>query len=512
MTAQAKTGSGRWARFALGMPLALYIASAAAFLAHSAHVRDDFPLDDAWIHQVYARSLAHGQGFAYNEGRQETGATSPLWAVACAPAHWLAAAAGPETLPWGVKALGLVLGGVSVALVFGIVARALGSPWAGALAATIVATEPRFMFSALSGMETALLLVLWLGAVASGQRGRARLATALAGLMPLVRPEAAIVLVVAAAGWVVLARGRTLAWRDPWALPLLLGPGVAWALFCTSVSGHWLPNTYYLKAQPFALDLGRLATAWRQVAQFGWTGGIACAVGLAGFAWWLAARRDREAAWLGGLLALAPATYALGVVGSREIIANGYYWSRWLDPPALVLAVTCGAGLAALAVGAKELASGRIPQLALRTAVALALAVSLPGVGASWAERRERLATDGRAIRKMNVEPALWVAANVPPDAVVGVNDAGAFRLFGEHWTIDLNGLNNYDIAFHRISPREVLARLDWIAVFPSWFESSGLLRFFESARTFQMPVTEYTICDCPGQTTVVVGRKIRSP
>ena len=46
------------------------------------------PLDDAWIHLVYARSLAALHGFAYNPGQLETGATSPLWAALLVPASW----------------------------------------------------------------------------------------------------------------------------------------------------------------------------------------------------------------------------------------------------------------------------------------------------------------------------------------------------------------------------------------------------------------------------------------
>ena len=47
-----------------------------------------FPLDDAWIHRVYAASLASGEGFSYNL-KPETGFTSPLWVIVTAPIHWL---------------------------------------------------------------------------------------------------------------------------------------------------------------------------------------------------------------------------------------------------------------------------------------------------------------------------------------------------------------------------------------------------------------------------------------
>src|SRR6185503_14621945 len=40
-----------------------------------------FPLDDAWIHAVYGRSLARSGMLAFNPGVPATGVTSPLWAL-----------------------------------------------------------------------------------------------------------------------------------------------------------------------------------------------------------------------------------------------------------------------------------------------------------------------------------------------------------------------------------------------------------------------------------------------
>src|SRR4051794_8476202 len=41
--------------------------------------RRDFPLDDAWIHLVYARNLWSHATLAYNPGVPESGASSVLW-------------------------------------------------------------------------------------------------------------------------------------------------------------------------------------------------------------------------------------------------------------------------------------------------------------------------------------------------------------------------------------------------------------------------------------------------
>src|SRR3954470_5460763 len=59
---------------------------APAYLFHQG-----FPLDDSWIHAVYAREFAHSGILAYNPGIAATGETSPLWALLLAVPHMLAA-------------------------------------------------------------------------------------------------------------------------------------------------------------------------------------------------------------------------------------------------------------------------------------------------------------------------------------------------------------------------------------------------------------------------------------
>ena len=41
--------------------------------------RVGFPLDDAWIHQTYARNLAERGEWAFLPGIQSAGSTAPMW-------------------------------------------------------------------------------------------------------------------------------------------------------------------------------------------------------------------------------------------------------------------------------------------------------------------------------------------------------------------------------------------------------------------------------------------------
>ena len=43
-----------------------------------------YPLDDGWIHQVFARNLAETGQMAFNRGEPAAGSTAPLWTVALA--------------------------------------------------------------------------------------------------------------------------------------------------------------------------------------------------------------------------------------------------------------------------------------------------------------------------------------------------------------------------------------------------------------------------------------------
>ena len=60
---------------------AIGIAMLATFLVSELRIASHagFPIDDAWIHAVFARNLVEGQGFAFNPGESIGGSTAPLW-------------------------------------------------------------------------------------------------------------------------------------------------------------------------------------------------------------------------------------------------------------------------------------------------------------------------------------------------------------------------------------------------------------------------------------------------
>lgn len=501
-------------RWLLAAPLACYVASIVGFLAWSRHIRLDFPLDDAWIHRVYARALAFGQGFAYNPGQQEPGSTSPLWAVVSAPAHWLQLA-GDDAVVLGVKLLGAACGALAVVLLWDVALRLTEHRGVAALAASVFAVEPRLAFSALSGMENVLLVALWLAVTDAILARRHALALALIGLLPLARPEAVVTAALALAVVVASAGLTNSVWRRPVPWATLILPAAAWALFCRIAGGHWLPTTYYVKAEAAVPGMELLRTAWVSLTGHGWVSLLPFVAGIFAVVVWTIKRRSPMSAGVMTLLVAAPLFYLLAVVGSREMRVDGYYWTRWADPGSLVLVAACGIGLGLLLIrapAASREAANRRTGLAWVVAAVIGgvlLGASLPALGRGWIERRDRLASDGAAIRRMNVEPAFWVRDNVPEQAVVGVNDAGALRYFGGRRTIDLLGLNHADLVHGRVTRSEIVRELDWVAVFPRLFPQT-MFEMFEPRQVFRISDAEYTVCDCPLQTTKVVAERRR--
>jgi hypothetical protein len=318
--------------------------------------------------------------------------------------------------------------------------------------------------------------------------------------------------------------------RPPWLklgiLTLPLIPQLLWSAVCLSISHHPLPNTFYMKAGPFELGRAQLAVAWNGLVQQGLPSLRLFPVGLLVFLGFCLRGKDRTAWQCLVALPLAASVYLLGVCSTRNVVLQGYYWTRWLDPAAIVLSVSCCVGISLLVslavVGVKGLprtflANGTSPAgtrsrpgrgLLLRVSAAvLALVfvtISVPQLRRTMLDRRSHLATDSRVIDIMNVQMGKWIHDNALPEAVVGVTDAGAIRYFGERKTVDLAGLNNSEIAQGRLTLLDATRRCDWLACFPNCLppELKQVCEDeFDVLKVIQIPLKEYTICSAVDQT-----------
>jgi hypothetical protein len=497
---------GRWL-FAL--PVVLYLLGTTFFLQMAGPFHS-FPLDDAWIHQVYARSVASGHGFEYNSGTQEAGATSPLWVILTAPVHWFDGG-NAKIVVAGVMLIGALFAIAALLLFASIVQRVTHSALVASVAASLLALDPRLLFSALSGMETMLVVMLWLAAVSALLARRWWLAAAAFALMPVARPECLVVLPLGALMLLVSNRDRS--WPRRVAPVIVLGiPFALWAFFCDRINGHWLPNTYYVKVHAVSLSAAVVANAWDIVSGQGLATVFLFPIGLLIATVELSRRRR----WVELVMMLgAPLVYAVAVAGTRPLFNEGYYWTRWLDPPALLLSAACALGVAILLTGS---VAGIRERRAWRTvavsAGVIALAVCVPRLAQSWKERRDRLRTDSSVIDRMNVSAGRWIRDHTPEDATVAVEDAGAIRYFGNRRTVDLAGINDQAVAFGRMSRIDALLKCDWLVIFPMHLQAQrDLLRNqYDVAEVIHVKPEEYTICHDIGQTTIGIYHKKGAP
>jgi len=472
--------------------------------------RRGYPLDDAWIHMVYARSLVEEGGFHYNEGVPEAGMTSPLWVVMLSGIHALVGDGPVERIVLASKllALGFGIGGV---VTLYLIARALGEGRAvGFLAASLAALDPSLTFSRAAGMEVPLFVFLVLLALLAAVRGQPVATGAAAGLSVVARPEGIVLWPV----FLLLNLRRELRGRPGFAVRLGAGvfaamiPVMGYMLLCLHATGAPLPNTFYAKfaaQNPFSPAL--LGFGWRHYIHDNLpyftleAGSVLALLGA------LRLFRRRR------LLGLAPVAcgallFASAMASRRFAPGHFYYWERWLIPafPFLLLAIAVGAGelregLAALRARVRRGPPGAAVWAAAMAVVALA---SWP-LPAALSERAAAFAWNSQNIEEMNVYLGRWVAANLPRAAVVGVNDAGALRYFGMRNTVDLEGLNE-----HRIRGRDrnrflrAIERVDYFVVFPFWFKD--LRRFLPIQPIHQVRAPHYTICEAP-QEVMLVGR-----
>ncbi len=429
------------------------------------------PLDDSWIHYVYAKSLGTTLRLDYNPGHSEAGFTSLLWVVLLAPP--LALGIDP---PLASKLLGLASHVAVALLLYAWLKRV--APRALAIgAALLLAAEPIFAYAAMSGMEVMLYTALMLGSALLFLQERYRVCAVALGLCVLARPDGMVLVCFtwAAAGLQMgLARFRdpALGWRQlAWLMGLPLAVGAAWCLYCLVATGLIFPTSYYVRAGGvgFLSNLRYIGRILHEISYSlfplsHWPKALLLLPGAA-----FAIRRYRARALVPVLF---PAAFALSMGGEViGVIGGSFLGNRYLVPVFPFLLALQGMGIVLLADGVRWLTPGRaVARWATPlAAVLLLLLLELPY--GQWVGRlRDQQATYAQScanIQQMQVAIGHWVARSTPADAVIAVHDAGALRYLGGRETIDFLGLNTTDLPAKDLATIEQVA--DYLITFPSW-------------------------------------------
>ena len=391
-----------------------------------------FPLDDSWIHQTYARSLALRGEWAFRPGIPSAGSTSPLWSALLAIGFLIGLSPYTWTYLLGAGTL------FALAVVCEWAVRKLIDsyrprfPWVG----IFFAFEWHLAWASMSGMETLLhgLIVTTVLVLLMTNTPRYLTLGLLTGLAAWVRPDGLTLL--GPVLMTILFNQQDTRARLTSITQYLIGFGslfVPYLLFNLAIGGTPMPNTFYAKQAEY-VDWQALPITNRLGQMF-----LQLLVGpslilLPGVIGWLV-KSVRQKMW-GSLAALIWCAGYFGLYVSRLPV---YQHGRYIMPAMPVFFLF---GLLAFAEFDKGKLFERyhwIAQTVWRGSVVM-LTLGFIAIGANT------YAKDVAVIESEMVVSAKWIAENLPQDALVAAHDIGALGYFDGHELIDLAGLISPDV------------------------------------------------------------------
>ena len=423
-----------------------------------------YPLDDAWIHQTYARNLAwHGE-WSFIPGLPSGGSTAPLWSALIGPVYLV----GQNGYVWTMLLGGLGLLGVAwlgekwFEKCCKITTGKL--PWAG----LFLTFEWHLVWAAASGMETilyaaAVLFVFWLLAEKSDGWLVKGL---LVGLIVWLRPDGLTLLGPIA--YVAFLTETSYA-KKLRAIGLASGGFLMgflpYLVFNHFLAGSWWPNTFFAKQAEYAIRLETpILSRFFLLAKLPVVGaGVLLVPGFVRVLWWSVTQKHwviQSAGlwWVGYTLIYAmrlpvdyqhgrylmpamPVFFVLGLMGTTEI------WRKYLKEKRLLVVLQKAWGITLALVLTAFLVLGAVQAYALDVAI----------------------------INTEMVAAAKWIAANTPDDALVAAHDIGALGFYGERNVLDLAGLISPDVIpfirdEYRLAAHLDKAGVDYLMTFPGWY------------------------------------------
>ncbi|MDE2997555.1 MAG: hypothetical protein OXU79_00580 [Gemmatimonadota bacterium] len=374
-------------------------------------------MDDPYITYRYARNLAEGRGFIYNEGERVLGTTAPLYAVLLSV---------PGRIAGNYPLISTLFSGAALGALGWLIGRILADfneSRAGFVAAFLVILNP--YLGDVLGFELILFQALIFGAYAAYFSDRTSLAALLLALGTLTRGDG-----LAPAGLILghhLWIHRREAWRPLLVFAVVVG---AWSIYAAWTFGSPFPNTLEAKRAMGASGLWR--SLWHGVF---YTGGRYLESSPL-FAWFALpallgvgrmCRLDRRMLLIAGWpLLIFVGYWAMGVPA-----AYNYYAGL---VPLLMILTALGtvslAGRIADRLSGRRRRDGRITAL---LCVPLLVAVLTPTVNLLGREPQPRYPIYRSA--------GEWLAENTPAAASVGMVEIGIVGFYSHRYIVDVCGL-----------------------------------------------------------------------
>lgn len=433
-------------------------------LASRSVYRIGFPLDDAWIHQTYARNLALRGEFAFLPGVPSAGSTSPLWTLLLVPGQWLGGA-GVYLWTYLLGFACLVAAALTGERLFRLITPGMDGKFP--VAALVLVGEWHLVWAAASGMETALycaaillaLFLAWKADLPAFWLGF------LLGVIVWIRPDG--ITLLGPVGMLLLVQKN--AWKERLRRLVALAGGLiiplaAYLGFNYALSGSVWPSTFYAKqAEYAALWQSGLLERFFRLAALPLVGvGILLLPGFVYQLWIIGRKRE----WKPAALALWWLGYT-GIYAWRLPVT--YQHGRYLIPAMPVFFLLGLSGSVALYQALKF--AGRWKRrlkfagLSLVGLVSLAFLVS--GVQA--------YAADVAIIESEMVDTARWLQVHTGPEDLLAVHDIGAVGYFSQRRIIDLAGLASPEVIPFIRDESELRRYLDsrgvaYLVTFPDWY------------------------------------------
>jgi len=189
-------------------------------------------IDDAPITYRYARNIAEGNGFVYNQGERVLGTTTPLYTIILAFFNLL----GVEIF-FMSNLIGLLSSLVSIFLIYKIL-KDNKMEYVGLIAAFILAILNDFVIYTMNGMETSFYIMLILLTLYSYSRKKYYLSSFFAALTTLTRPDGLILAIVIFGHFLITK--RKIPFKSAFLFVLTLLP---WLIFAIIRFGSPLPQS-----------------------------------------------------------------------------------------------------------------------------------------------------------------------------------------------------------------------------------------------------------------------------
>jgi hypothetical protein len=422
-----------------------------------------FPLDDAWIHQTYARNLAATGLWAYVPGKVSAGSTSPLWTILISsgalikstPYLWTYLLGGFSL--WSLAILGNKI--------WRITDQEVKNPYP--LIGILLAGEWHLVWSAASGMETILyaatiLLVFVL--LSQSTIKWMRVGTVIS-LSVWLRPDGMTLLGPAL---FLLILNRTEIKRKMFNLfRLLIGfltGFIPYLEFNHIMLGSWMPNTFYAKQAEYEiLTQTPYFERYFKLLLIPFIG--VGALLLPGLLYFLVnAVRNKNPKIFAFVL------WFLGYIGIYAFsLPVSYQYGRYIIPAMPIIFIFGGVGMKQLFEKYRKKSRFFWRLSIFGALVATGVWFGFYGIGAN------AYARDVGIIETEMVACAKWISNNTPQNSIIAAHDIGALGYFGKRQIIDLAGLISPDvIPFIRdeqqlknyLDQKEV----DYLMTFPGWY------------------------------------------